>query len=47
MEFMDYCHSYRRVVKIMNDDVFNRMMDSIGGLLFGVGIGMVIGYGLL
>ena len=31
----------------MNDDVFNRMMDSIGGLLFGVGIGMVIGYGLL
>jgi hypothetical protein len=31
----------------MNDDDFNRMMDSLGGLLFGVGIGMVIGYGLL
>jgi len=31
----------------MSDEHFNRMMDSIGGLLFGVGIGMVIGYGLL
>jgi hypothetical protein len=31
----------------MDDDSFNRMMDTIGGFLFGIGFGMVMGYILL
>ena len=31
----------------MSDESFNRMMDTIGGLLFGIGIGMMLGWGLL
>jgi hypothetical protein len=31
----------------MSDDSFNRMMDTIAGFLFGLGIGMIIGEYLL
>jgi hypothetical protein len=31
----------------MSDDSFNRMMDTIAGLLFGIGFGMVLGWSLL
>ncbi len=31
----------------MSDENFNRIMDTIAGLLFGIGIGVVIGYYLL
>jgi len=31
----------------MSDDDFNRMLDTIAGLLFGLGFGMVIGHYLI
>jgi len=31
----------------MNNDTFDRMMDTLAGFLFGVGAGMIIGYTLL
>ena len=31
----------------MTDDNFNRLMDTIAGMLFGVGFGMIIGVFLL
>jgi hypothetical protein len=31
----------------MSDEDFNRMMDTLAGLLFGLGIGMIIGEYLL
>ena len=31
----------------MNDEDFNRMLDTIAGLLFGLGFGMIIGHYLI
>jgi len=31
----------------MSDEDFNRMLDTIAGLLFGLGFGMVIGHYLI
>lgn len=31
----------------MNDEDFNRLMDTIAGMMFGIGFGMVIGVYLL
>ena len=36
-----------RVVVGMTDENFNRMMDTLAGFLFGLGIGMIIGEYLL
>jgi len=38
-------YSYRR--KNMTDEDFNRMLDTIAGLLFGLGFGMIIGHYLI
>ena len=36
-----------RVVVGMTDEAFNRLMDNLSGFLFGIGFGMIVGYGLL
>ena len=31
----------------MSDENFNRIMDTLGGVLFGIGFGVLIGYYIL
>jgi len=38
---------YRDRRKSMTDEDFNRMLDTIAGLLFGLGFGMIIGHYLI